>query len=127
MYNEVDFRTRSLESFYPMMELPGVTIFQPAKRGDIEPETTAGVDWMDFSAELKDFADTAALVEQMDLVISVDTSTAQLAGAMAKPVWVLIPTQSDFGGCWIARIRLGIRQCGCFANPNWWERLEINR
>lgn len=49
-----------------------------------------------FTDELKDFSDTAALIDQMDLVISVDTSTAHLAGAMEKPVWIL----NRFDGCW---------------------------
>jgi tetratricopeptide (TPR) repeat protein len=44
------------------------------------------IDWTD---ELNDFSDTAAFIENLDLVISVDTSTAHLAGAMAKPVWLL--------------------------------------
>ena len=43
-----------------------------------------------------DFADTAALVAELDLVISVDTSTAHLAAAMGKPVWLL----SRYSGCW---------------------------
>jgi hypothetical protein len=43
----------------------------------------------DFTEELDDFSDTAALIENLDLIISVDTSTAHLAGAMAKPVWIL--------------------------------------
>jgi ADP-heptose:LPS heptosyltransferase len=41
--------------------------------------------------ELADFGDTAAAVEQLDLVISIDTSLAHLAGALGKPCWVLIP------------------------------------
>jgi tetratricopeptide (TPR) repeat protein len=41
--------------------------------------------------ELKDFADTAALVELMDVVVTVDTSVAHVAGAMGKPVWILLP------------------------------------
>jgi tetratricopeptide (TPR) repeat protein len=45
---------------------------------------------------LGDFSDSAALVECMDLVISVDTSMAHLAGAMGKPVWVLLPFSPDF-------------------------------
>jgi tetratricopeptide (TPR) repeat protein len=44
---------------------------------------------VDWTEELNDFSDTAALIENLDLIISVDTSTAHLAGAMAKPVWLL--------------------------------------
>jgi hypothetical protein len=46
--------------------------------------------------DLKDFADTAALVANLDLVIACDTSTAHLAGALGKPVWIL----NRFDGCW---------------------------
>ncbi|HVC44095.1 MAG TPA: glycosyltransferase family 9 protein, partial [Candidatus Binataceae bacterium] len=51
---------------------------------------------IDFTDLLHDFSDTAALIEQLDLVIAVDTSTAHLAGAMGKPVWIL----SRFDNCW---------------------------
>lgn len=50
----------------------------------------------DWTAELDDFADTAALIEGLDLVISVDTSVVHLAGAMGKPVWLL----NRFSPCW---------------------------
>lgn len=49
-----------------------------------------------FEAELRDFGDTAALIEQMDLVISVDTSVAHLAGALGKEVWILLPRVPDW-------------------------------
>ncbi len=45
---------------------------------------------------VEDFADTAALIAHLDLVISVDTSVAHLAGALAQPVWVLLAAHSDF-------------------------------
>ena len=53
-------------------------------------------DVIHFGEELKDFSDTAALAANMDLVISVDTSVAHLAGALAKPVWVLLPFIPDW-------------------------------
>ena len=46
--------------------------------------------------ELRDFADTAALVAEMDLIISVDTSVAHLAGALGKTVWILLPYAPDY-------------------------------
>jgi tetratricopeptide (TPR) repeat protein len=49
-----------------------------------------------FSEELKDFAETAALISNLDLVISVDTSVVHLAGALGKPVWVLLPNPADW-------------------------------
>jgi len=50
----------------------------------------------DYSAELESFGDTAALIEQMDLVVSVDTSVAHLAGALGKPLRLLLPHLPDF-------------------------------
>lgn len=46
--------------------------------------------------DLKDFADTAALVQLMDVVVSVDTSVAHLAGALGRPVWIMLPYSPDF-------------------------------
>ena len=50
----------------------------------------------DLSARIEDFADTAEIVEQLDLVISVDTAVAHLAGALGRPVWLLLPFAPDF-------------------------------
>ncbi len=50
----------------------------------------------DLSSHLKDFEDTAAVVAELDLVVTVDTSVAHLAGAMGKPVWVLVQYAPDW-------------------------------
>jgi hypothetical protein len=55
-----------------------------------------GPDITSFSDELHDFSDTAALIDNLDLVITVDTSVAHLAGALGKPVWIL----NRFDACW---------------------------
>jgi hypothetical protein len=47
-------------------------------------------------AELADFADTAALISLLDLVVSVDTSVVHLTGAIGRPFWVLVPLAPDF-------------------------------
>ena len=53
-------------------------------------------DLLHFGDALENFSDTAALISNVDLVISVDTSVAHLAGALAKPVWVLLPFVPDW-------------------------------
>jgi ADP-heptose:LPS heptosyltransferase len=50
----------------------------------------------DPSQHLQDFNDAAGLVQHLDLIISVDTSVAHLAGAMGKPVWIMLPLNSDW-------------------------------
>ena len=49
-----------------------------------------------FDDDLSDFSDTAALIDLLDLVITVDTSVAHLAGALGKPVWILLPYLPDW-------------------------------
>lgn len=51
------------------------------------------IDWTD---DLHDFSDTAALIENLDLIISVDTSVVHLAGALGKPFWLL----NRYNTCW---------------------------
>ena len=65
----------------------------------IEADRALLAEWGDvahFGDELADFGDTAALIEAMDLVISIDTGVAHLAGAMGKPVWILLAFAPDW-------------------------------
>lgn len=59
-------------------------------------EFLAGNHIVSHADHLQDFTDTAALVSEMDVIISVDTSIAHLAGALGKPIWVLLPLVPDF-------------------------------
>jgi len=91
-------RSLTLAQFGLLADTPGLTFVSlqkgaPAVQAKSPP---AGMRLLDWAEELGDFADTAALVSRLDLVISVDTSVAHLAGAMGKPVWIL----SRFDGCW---------------------------
>lgn len=63
---------------------------------ELRLESWGGPDLIDRTSDLQDFSDTAALVENLDLVISVDTSTAHLAAALGRPVWIL----NRFDTCW---------------------------
>jgi hypothetical protein len=67
---------------------------------DVRPDDAAALrkrsDIIDLTADLTDFVATAALVSCLDLVITVDTSVAHLAGAMGCPTWILLPYTPDY-------------------------------
>ena len=77
---------------------PGVTLvsLHNSLRSEDEPDLAANGHILHFGSELDDFSDNAALASLMDLVISVDTSIAHLAGALGKPVWVLLAFAADW-------------------------------
>ena len=83
---------------HPDIEYYSLQKGQPAESelSELIANRWGGPELRDFTSELHDFADTAALIEQLDLVISVDTSTAHLAGALGKPGWIL----NRFDTCW---------------------------
>ena len=59
-------------------------------------DTPTGFPITDLSVHIEDFYDTAAAIMRLDLVITVDTSVAHLAGALGRPVWVLLPFVPDW-------------------------------
>jgi len=103
-------RRRSLppDALAALLAAPGVR-FIPVQPG----ERTGDAALPDLPARLIDYADTAALIANLDLVVTVDTSVAHLAGALGVPCWVLLPFAPDWRwrlGCrdslWYASVRL---------------------
>jgi hypothetical protein len=96
-------RSMSLARMNPLLDLPGASFISlqlgaPAEQIEALPPARRP---MTVLREGDDFGVTAALIGQLDLVISVDTSVVHLAGALAMPVWIL----SRFDGCWRWRDR----------------------
>lgn len=82
-----------LAALAPLWHVPGVA-FVSLQKGAGEDEATqppAGQPLAALGRELRDFADTAAVIDSLDLVIGVDTSVLHLAAALGKPAWILLP------------------------------------
>jgi len=89
------FRSSTLDGMSQLFSVPGTTFFSlMTERPDNESELPKEL--IDLGPELDDFADTAAAIEALDLVISVDTSVCHLAGALGRPVWTMIARGPDF-------------------------------
>lgn len=86
-------RSIAPERLSALLQCPGVTFFSLQKA---ETPPPADFPMIDHMVDIDDFADTAALIGNLDLVICVDTAVAHLAGALGKPVWLL----NRFDSCW---------------------------
>lgn len=82
-----------LDAFSEFARVRNVSFYSLQKGTEAEQAKNPpkGMKLIDYMGEIDDFADTAALIENLDLVISADTAAAHLAGALGKPVWTLIP------------------------------------
>ena len=97
-------RSIPLASFEPLARLPGVRIFSLQKGDGTEQlaerrgQETRAERWgiVELGDRLNDFTDTAAVMMNLDLIISADTSPVHLAGALGRPAWVALPHT----GCW---------------------------
>ncbi len=82
-------RSVKLQQLAPIVQVTHCSFFSLQKGAPTAEITASGFALQDFSAEWDDFADTAAFIANLDLVITVDTAVAHLAGALGKPVWLL--------------------------------------
>src|SRR5262249_38522036 len=88
-------RSVSFDAYKPLLGVAGARFISL----QVGPTSAQARDYpaiIDLTSKIRDFADTAGLVPHLDLVISVDTAVAHLAGAMGKPVWIL----SRHDNCW---------------------------
>ncbi len=92
------WRSTRLEQWTNVLNVPGVSFISLQKQVPEADRVALAAEkrLIDLTAELSDFSNTAALVQNLDLVLSVDTSVVHLAGALGKPAWVLLQWVPDF-------------------------------
>jgi tetratricopeptide (TPR) repeat protein len=82
----------------PLGRIPGVKLFS-LQKGDAAAQARtppAGMGILDHMPEVSDFSDTAALIHNLHLVITIDSAVAHLAGALGKPVWLMLPHSAEW-------------------------------
>ena len=91
-------RSCGILPFISTLELPSVSLYSLQTGAAAQELSKHNLkDFIiDLGSDLKSFADTALIVQELDLIITVDTALAHLAGAMCKPVWVLLPYAPDW-------------------------------
>ncbi len=91
-------RSMPMSNYAPLARIAEISLvsLQKGEAAHQAASPPCGMTIWDFTEDLTDFADTAALIEALDLVITVDTAVAHLAGALGKPVWIL----NRFDACW---------------------------
>jgi len=85
------WRSIAFAELAPLLEVGGVDFYALQKGAEAEHPQLTGL-----GKDLHDFADTAAIIDQLDLVITVDTSVAHLTGALGKPLWLLLARNADW-------------------------------
>ena len=108
-------RTVPLTRFAPLAKLEGVRLYSLQKGAGTEQLREVESFWpiVDLGSRFQDFADTAAAIANLDLVVTMDTAIAHCAGGLGVPVWVALWSPPTGAGCWSVRTARGIRRCGC--------------
>jgi hypothetical protein len=99
LYSGDRFRSVALEVFRPLAAVPGVRLFSMQKGAGSEqlPALQEELGIIDLGCHIGgDFRDTAAAIMNLDLVITVDSSVAHLAGALGVPAWIVLPANPDW-------------------------------
>jgi hypothetical protein len=89
-------RSIPLTAFAPLSAAKRTVFFSLQKGAASSQRCPSGLNLVDETRFLVDYADTAALISQLDLVVSVDTSVAHVTGALGKAVWILLPLAPDW-------------------------------
>ncbi|MBF0294106.1 MAG: tetratricopeptide repeat protein [Magnetococcales bacterium] len=89
-------RSCTLAELAPLATVPGVRLIGLQKGEAARRTPPEGMDLLSLEEELTDFAATAAIMASLDLIITIDTATAHLAGALGKTVWTLLPLAPDW-------------------------------
>jgi hypothetical protein len=120
-------RSCSLAALAPLAKLTGIEWYslQIGEGSEQVAASPFGMKIIDLTAGINDFADTAALISCLDMVVSIDTSVAHLAGAMGKPVCLLVPFAADWrwllqrsDSPWYPSMRVFRQEVsGCWAKP----------
>lgn len=95
-HNRDRIRSLPLAALASLARLRGVAFYSLQKGTAMEQIADAALPLVDLASRLDDFVDTAAAIAALDLVITVDTSVAHLAGALGRPVWLLLPQVPDW-------------------------------
>jgi len=85
-------RTIDLTKLTPLLNLPNTQYYSLQKN----PTTKLPAKLIDLNPDLTNFLETAGAIENLDLIITIDTATAHLAGALNKPTWLLLPENADW-------------------------------